>query len=52
VHVNRVLKSLVLQGLIGRDGKSIQIPDFSALAAVAGFDPAYLHLDQAEGKAG
>lgn len=52
VHVNRVLKSLVLQGLIGREGKLIEIPDFGALAAAAGFDPAYLHLDQTQTKAG
>ena len=52
VHVNRVLKSLVLQGLVVRDGKLIQIPDFSALTAVAGFDPAYLHLDQTQERAG
>ncbi|WP_454884934.1 Crp/Fnr family transcriptional regulator [Sphingomonas oryzagri] len=46
VHVNRVLKSLVARGLIRRDGRSIEIPNFAALAAVAGFDPTYLHLDQ------
>jgi len=46
VHVNRVFKKLVSQGLIVRYGRMIEIPNLGALGAAAGFDATYLHLDQ------
>ena len=42
VHVNRVLQRLRAEGLICLDSGTLTILDWSALAAVAGFDPAYL----------
>lgn len=44
VHVNRTLKLLESQKLIGRDKRSVTIPDWRQLAAAGDFDPAYLHL--------
>lgn len=49
VHVNRVLKDLVRDGLIERiTAKSITIGDWRRLASAGDFDRAYLHLDAAE----
>jgi CRP-like cAMP-binding protein len=45
VHVNRTLQDLRGRGLVELRGKRLTIPDFAALAKVAMFDPAYLHLD-------
>ncbi|TGD93278.1 Crp/Fnr family transcriptional regulator [Methylobacterium nonmethylotrophicum] len=45
VHVNRTLRDLRLAGLIDWRDKHLAVPDFEALAAVALFDPDYLHLD-------
>jgi CRP-like cAMP-binding protein len=47
VHVNRTLKSLTQDGLIGRDGRHISFTDWERLSAVADFSALYLHLDQA-----
>lgn len=44
VHVNRVLRDLRSQGLVTLSAGNLAIPDLPRLAAVAGFDPAYLTL--------
>lgn len=44
VHVNRVLQQLRREGLISLKGGKLVIHDWDALAAVADFDPAYLHM--------
>lgn len=46
VHVNRVLKGLDREGLIVRERRTMQVPDWEALRRVAGFSETYLHLDQ------
>lgn len=46
VHVNRTLKLLETKGLIGRDKRSVTIPDWRQLAAAGDFDPGYLHLER------
>lgn len=43
VHVSRVLKKLRLSGAMCLSGGSLIIEDVARLAAVAGFDDAYLH---------
>jgi CRP-like cAMP-binding protein len=42
VHVNRVLHELKREGLVVREKGDLSFPDWPALAARAGFDPAYL----------
>ena len=47
-HVNRTLRQLREDGLIGMDGSTVAIRDFDALAALADFDKSYLsrfHLE-------
>ncbi|WP_336490590.1 Crp/Fnr family transcriptional regulator [Methylobacterium nigriterrae] len=44
VHVNRVLQEMRGQGLISLRGGTLVIEEWHRLAAVAEFDPAYLHL--------
>lgn len=44
VHVNRVLKRLQAQGLVSIRKPLVTIPSWEALAAHAGFNPAYLSL--------
>jgi CRP-like cAMP-binding protein len=44
VHVNRVLKGLAADGLITRQRRQIQFPDWRALQAVGDFSRQYLHL--------
>lgn len=44
VHVNRTLGSLRDDGLVAFSKGVVEIQDWNALAAVAEFDPAYLHL--------
>lgn len=46
VHVNRVLQQLRADSLITWHGQTVTILDYDALAALAEFDPAYLHLDR------
>ena len=46
VHVNRTLKALETDGLIRRQKRFIQIPDWEALRRTSGFNELYLHLDQ------
>ena len=43
VHVNRMLRELVEDGLIHRVGRSIEIKDWDRFCRIAGFDQAYLH---------
>jgi len=45
VHVNRTLQQLRADGLITWQGQAVRIHDWDRLAEIAGFDPAYLHLD-------
>lgn len=45
VHVNRTLQAMRSDHLIELEDRVLTIPDFDALADVAMFDPAYLHLD-------
>lgn len=46
VHVNRTLKGLADDGLIVRERRFINIPDWEKLRTIAGFNETYLHLDQ------
>ncbi|MET0247820.1 MAG: Crp/Fnr family transcriptional regulator [Sphingomonas sp.] len=46
VHVNRTLQDLRSTGFVAIGNRRVEISDWAALAAIAGFDPAYLHLDQ------
>jgi CRP-like cAMP-binding protein len=48
VHVNRVLKALEADGLISRQRRQIQFPDWRALQAVGDFSRQYLHLPEQE----
>lgn len=53
VHVNRMLQSLVQEGLIERvTARSVLIGDWKRLAAAGDFDRSYLHLDAALRRAG
>lgn len=47
VHVNRVMQQLRVDGLIATANRMLTIPDVAKLRRVAGFDPRYLHLEQA-----
>jgi CRP-like cAMP-binding protein len=46
VHVNRMVRQLRVEGLIGISDRLLSIPDIAALRHVGGFDPAYLHMRQ------
>lgn len=46
VHVNRTLKALEVEGLIKRERRYLEVPDWEALRAMSGFNELYLHLDQ------
>ena len=48
VHVNRTLRTLEKEGLLCRERRFIQVPDWERLRSVAGFNELYLHLDQVE----
>jgi CRP-like cAMP-binding protein len=43
VHVNRMLRELDEDGVIRRDGRSIEVQDWDRFRRVADFDQAYLH---------
>jgi CRP-like cAMP-binding protein len=45
VHLNRVLRTLRARGLIGLSGGVLTIDDWDALAAIAEFDPTFLHQE-------
>ena len=47
VHVNRTLQMLRQRGLVELRGGRLSVPDFAALAKLAGFSPDYLCLDEA-----
>jgi len=47
VHINRTLRTLEKEGLLRRERRFVQIPDWGRLARVAQFNELYLHLDQA-----
>ena len=44
VHMNRTLRSLDKEGLIQRPRRAIVIDEWTRLAGLGDFDPAYLHL--------
>jgi len=46
VHVNRMFKTLELDGLITRTRRTVTVTDWSALAEAGDFDSAYLHLPE------
>jgi CRP-like cAMP-binding protein len=46
VHVNRMVKALVADGLIEHSGKWISIRDWNGIRQEGDFNPLYLHLDQ------
>jgi CRP-like cAMP-binding protein len=46
VHTNRTLQELRAQNLVQWRGGIVQVPDLKALAALAEFDPIYLHLER------
>jgi CRP-like cAMP-binding protein len=46
VHVNRVLKELSQKGLISREKRAIDIPDWERLREIGDFSARYLHLGQ------
>lgn len=46
VHVNRMLQQLRAEDLLVLESGQATIPDFAALAKVAGFDPNYLHRER------
>ncbi len=48
VHVNRTLQDLRSRGLLHLSGQHLSFPDFDALAKLALFSPAYLHLANGE----
>lgn len=45
VHINRMLKALARDGLIGYSKKGVTIPDWKSLVEVADFNSRYLHMD-------
>ena len=47
VHVNKTLKLLKDNQLIGRNANALEILDWEGLNKEAGFDPAYLHFKNA-----
>lgn len=51
VHVNRTLKALRESKLLSIDGRIVRITNWLSLAAMGDFDPAYLQIDQQQGKA-
>ncbi len=52
VHVNRMLRALEAEGLITRTKRTIFFPAWEKLRRVAGFNPAYLHLEQQKAASG
>jgi CRP-like cAMP-binding protein len=49
VHVNRMIKSLEAEGLIGRSTpRAIKIGDWKQLAGAGDFDSGYLHMDEGD----
>ena len=50
VHVNRVLREFVRDGLIKRGKSSLKLTDRDRLLQIADFSPDYLHLDAYPGR--
>ena len=50
VAVNRALQRLRTDGLITLDHKRLTVHEPERLAAISGFEPNYLHLDQRDGR--
>jgi CRP-like cAMP-binding protein len=49
VHVNRTIKRMRSEGLIGWDSGHLHIPDAKQLMRASDFDPSYLHLERRVG---
>jgi CRP-like cAMP-binding protein len=47
VHINRTVRELRESGLVGWRGAQVTIKNWDKLAALAQFDPTYLHLNRA-----
>lgn len=47
VHINRTMRSLAKDGIVSIRSRSAVVHDWSALAALGDFDPAYLHVPDA-----
>lgn len=47
VHVNRIVQQLRFRCAVDLRNMRLEIPDFSQLAALASFNPTYLHLGEA-----
>lgn len=45
VHVNRTLRALDKDGLIVRNDRNIEVPDWNKLKQIGGFNERYLHFD-------
>jgi CRP-like cAMP-binding protein len=45
-HTNRTLRELRTRGLCSTQDRMLEIADWDGLAALAGFDPGYLHFDR------
>lgn len=48
VHINRSLKGLVRDGLVGQSRRGVTIPNWELLVAEAGFNNRYLHMNSSE----
>jgi CRP-like cAMP-binding protein len=48
IHVNRMLQALGAEGVIQREKRHIAIADWDRMRRVADFQPAYLHIAEAE----
>ena len=52
VHVNRTLKALESEGLISRDKRRVNFPDWERMREMADFNQRYLHLQPQESGSG
>ncbi len=48
VHVNKTIRKLKDQGLVGKNGGRLEVLNWEGMKALAGFDPAYLHFKNVE----
>ena len=49
VHVNRTLKAMRIEGVVGSTRQALTIPDIDALRKIGEFNPAYLYLPRGQG---
>lgn len=49
VHVNKTIKKLKDQGLVGKNARRLEVLNWVGMKAIAGFDPAYLHFKNVDG---